>query len=276
MDDLISISEMAKLYGITRQTLIYYDEIDLFKPIKVDINGYRYYSRRQIPYLREICFLKSVGISLKDVVKHFQSRSADKEMELLHNQKVKIIQEMSRLSKLRDSITQRIKLYEQSVEADKAQIREPFITKTSTKRIIFKEYIKPIHRENLHTTLMELWREVFKKELVPCSGFGSLFHMQDVLNHQTLATAGSCLFLPVWNNDYAESILIPGGECACMYKYGMPYDVEGIEILLDWINSNGYELCGDIIDICLLDTTFYKNQNTLDYGLLQAPIKLKA
>lgn len=61
-----------------------------------------------------------------------------------------------------------------------------------------------------------------------------------------------------------------------MYKYGMPYDVEGIEILLDWINSNGYELCGDIIDICLLDTTFYKNQNTLDYGLLQAPIKLKA
>ena len=71
MDDLIAISEMAKFYGITRQTLIYYDEIDLFKPVQVDCKGYRYYSRRQIPYLREICFLKSVGVSLKEILEHF-------------------------------------------------------------------------------------------------------------------------------------------------------------------------------------------------------------
>ena len=65
MSTYISISEMAKLHGITRQTLIHYDNIDLFKPAKVDTNGYRYYCKHQIPYLREICFLKSLGISLK-------------------------------------------------------------------------------------------------------------------------------------------------------------------------------------------------------------------
>lgn len=61
MSTYISISEMAKLHGITRQTLIHYDSIDLFKPAKVDTNGYRYYCKHQIPYLREICFLKSRG-----------------------------------------------------------------------------------------------------------------------------------------------------------------------------------------------------------------------
>lgn len=43
MSAYIFISEMAKLHGITRQTLIHYDSIDLFKPAKVDTNGYRYY-----------------------------------------------------------------------------------------------------------------------------------------------------------------------------------------------------------------------------------------
>ena len=45
---------------------------------------------------------------------------------------------------------------------------------------------------------------------------------------------------------------------------------------MDWIEMNGYELCGDVIDLCLLDTTFYREQKTLDYCLLLAPIQLKA
>ena len=276
MDDLIAISEMAKLYGITRQTLIYYDEIDLFKPVKVDCKGYRYYSRRQIPYLREICFLKSVGVSLKEILEHFKDRSAIKEMKLLKEQRNRIAQEVSRLNKLRDSINQRIRLYEQSVEAEDVNIRGRFMRRFPAQRLLFHEYVKPINRENLHITLMTLWREVFRKELVPCSGFGSLFRKEDILKHQPLASAGSCLFLPTWNQDYPESILIPLSECACMYKYGMPYDTESLEQLMDWIEMNGYELCGDVIDLCLLDTTFYREQKTLDYCLLLAPIQLKA
>ena len=275
MDDLIAISEMAKLHGVSRQTLIYYDEIDLFKPVKVDAKGYRYYSRRQIPYLREICFLKSVGISLKDMTEHFNNRSARKEIELLKEQRTKIFQEIARLSKLRDSISQRVSLYEECIEADNVNIREPFIRNCASKRVLFKEYVKPINRENLHLTLMSLWCEVFKKESVPCSGFGSMFRKEDVLKRQPLVSAGSCLFLPIWSDDYPESILIPSHECACMYKYGMPYDTESLELLMDWIDMNGYELCGDVLDVCLLDTTFYREQKTLDYCLLMAPVKPK-
>ena len=275
MDDLIAISEMAKLHGVSRQTLIYYDDIDLFKPVKVDAKGYRYYSRRQIPYLREICFLKSVGISLKDMVKHFNNRSARKEIELLKEQRAKVFQEIARFNKLRNSISQRISLYEECIEADDINIKDPFIRSCAAKRVLFNEYVKPINRENLHITLMSLWREVFEKEMVPCSGFGSLFRKEDILNHQPLASAGSCLFLPTWNKEYPDSIVLPRSECACMYKYGMPYDMESLEILMDWIDMNGYELCGDVLDVCLLDTTFYREQKTLDYCLLMAPVKPK-
>ena len=62
---------MAQIHDISRQTLIYYDKIDLFKPeIIDDKNGYRYYSTLQIPQLREICFLRSIGMPLDDIRKN--------------------------------------------------------------------------------------------------------------------------------------------------------------------------------------------------------------
>ncbi len=273
MKNLIPISEMAELHGLTRQTLIYYDDIDLFKPVLVADNGYRYYGRRQIPYLREICFLKSVGIGLKEIVAHFQERCPKKEMALLQQQKEKIMQEMTRLHKQRDAINQRISIYEDAVDADALFMEEPFIRPIVARKAIFKEYIKPINKENLHMTLMALWKEVFKKEMVPSSGFGSILKKQAVLRKEPLAEAGSCVFLPQWDEEHEHTVDIPSATYACMYKYGMPYEVEHVEKLMQWIVDNGYELFGDIVDVCLLDTTFYKEQKTLDFCLLQAPVR---
>lgn len=39
-------SDLAQLYNISKQTLIFYDKKDLFKPDYVDSNGYRMYSRK--------------------------------------------------------------------------------------------------------------------------------------------------------------------------------------------------------------------------------------
>lgn len=83
----ITISEMSKLHGISRQTLIYYDMIGLFKPESVDSNGYRYYSWRQIPLLREICFLKEAGMPLKEVIERLGKRTIHGELESLLEQK---------------------------------------------------------------------------------------------------------------------------------------------------------------------------------------------
>lgn len=40
-------SDLAQLYNISKQTLIFYDKKDLFKPDYVDSNGYRMYSLKQ-------------------------------------------------------------------------------------------------------------------------------------------------------------------------------------------------------------------------------------
>lgn len=59
MDHLFSIGELSKYQKISKQTLIFYDKIGLFRPAYVDPNnGYRYYSASQIDYLDTILLMK--------------------------------------------------------------------------------------------------------------------------------------------------------------------------------------------------------------------------
>lgn len=180
MSTYISISEMAKLHGITRQTLIHYDNIDLFKPSKVDTNGYRYYCKHQIPYLREICFLKSLGISLKDIQQHFQERTPENEMYLLEKQKQYIMNQIAKLNTLREYLNQRIDLYEEAVDAGMMRMSLPFVRYIDARQAIFKEWLQPIDKDNLHTTLMDLWQRIFEREMVPSGGFGSIIKKSGV------------------------------------------------------------------------------------------------
>ena len=63
----LTTGEFSKLAGLNKKTLIYYDEIDLFKPEFVSENGYRYYSVFQLDLLALIVTLRDIGVSIKDI-----------------------------------------------------------------------------------------------------------------------------------------------------------------------------------------------------------------
>ena len=108
---------------------------------------------------------------------------------------------------------------------------------------------------------MDLWQRIFEREMVPSGGFGSIIKKSGVEKNKWLQGAGSCIFLPVWNKEHENTLTIPAGEYVCMY--------------MQWLAKNNYELAGDIIDVCLLDTTFYKQETGVDFCMLQAPVTLK-
>ena len=76
-ENYIPISKMAAMHHLSRQTLIYYDHCGLFKPVYTNESGYRFYSLYQIPFLREICLMKEIGFSLKEIKESFEKRNAD-------------------------------------------------------------------------------------------------------------------------------------------------------------------------------------------------------
>ena len=60
--------ELARLHGVSKQTLIFYDKAGVFCPREKDPhNGYRYYTEDQLELLDHILMLKDMGMSLQDI-----------------------------------------------------------------------------------------------------------------------------------------------------------------------------------------------------------------
>ncbi|HVM30065.1 MAG TPA: MerR family transcriptional regulator [Candidatus Limnocylindrales bacterium] len=67
---MFTVGAFASLSGVSAKALRAYDEIGLFKPAWVDPqNGYRLYSPAQLPEIRRIVALRSVGMGLADIAK---------------------------------------------------------------------------------------------------------------------------------------------------------------------------------------------------------------
>lgn len=76
MQNKLSIGEMAKLRGVTVDTLRHYDKIGLLKPFHIDREtGYRYYSISQYEVLGTIKELRSIGFSLEEIKQFLTDRN---------------------------------------------------------------------------------------------------------------------------------------------------------------------------------------------------------
>ncbi|MGN0707313.1 MAG: MerR family transcriptional regulator [Faecalibacterium sp.] len=94
-------AEFARLAGVNKKTLLYYDEIGLFHPMRVEPNGYRVYSWHQLDRLALIAALRDLGVPLKQIKEYLthsdparldavlaqQSAEIDRRMQQLHRRK---------------------------------------------------------------------------------------------------------------------------------------------------------------------------------------------
>lgn len=73
-----TISQVAKITGISTRTLQYYDEIDLLKPSETTDSGYRLYDDEALEKLQQILFFKELGFQLKEIKEILEKPDFDK------------------------------------------------------------------------------------------------------------------------------------------------------------------------------------------------------
>ncbi|TYC96644.1 MerR family transcriptional regulator [Arthrobacter echini] len=62
-----SISQVAKMAGVSARTLRHYDDIGLLTPAAVSSNGYRWYGRHQLRRLQRILLLRELDVPLPQI-----------------------------------------------------------------------------------------------------------------------------------------------------------------------------------------------------------------
>ena len=71
-ESLFQIGEVTKIMGITRKTLLIYEDMGLLTPaVKDEESGYRYYSADNMTQIRAIRSLQMLGLSLKEVAEYY-------------------------------------------------------------------------------------------------------------------------------------------------------------------------------------------------------------
>lgn len=96
----LTVSEAAKLSGVSVRTLHYYDQIGLLKPDAVDQqNGYRYYGETALKQLQQILFYRELDFSLKEIAALLSSPKYHPS-EALNRQRRLLILKKQRLERL--------------------------------------------------------------------------------------------------------------------------------------------------------------------------------
>jgi DNA-binding transcriptional MerR regulator len=95
----LTISQLAALAQVTRDTLLFYDRIGLLTPAGRDANHYRYYSERELLKVNLIRTFQSLGMSLKDIRELLERRCPELVLASLEDQ-------MSAIKKQQDQLEQ--------------------------------------------------------------------------------------------------------------------------------------------------------------------------
>ena len=95
-----SIQEFASICGTTKNTLYHYDEIGLFKPDRVENNGYRKYSMEQFFQFDVIVTLRDSGASLKEIKRYLLHKNPQDFLAFLKIQRQRLAQEQRRMERL--------------------------------------------------------------------------------------------------------------------------------------------------------------------------------
>lgn len=100
MGKLLRIGQVCKLYGISLDTLRYYDKMGLLKPLVTEPSGYRYYSFEQLDILEMILAGRSLDIPLENLQKRLVSGKIEDYMILVEEQQAAIVERKKALEQL--------------------------------------------------------------------------------------------------------------------------------------------------------------------------------
>ncbi len=153
-DKFLTIGQFAAMHGINKKTLMWYDEIGLFKPAAIDPeNGYRCYNYYQSPILETILLLRELDVSIHDIQQFMKNRSASSLKCLLDEKIADLDQQMTHLQAIRTTLCAHRQNMDTLLTMDLSRIRiiekeaRCLVTVDIDKDISFEEEVELITAE---------------------------------------------------------------------------------------------------------------------------------
>lgn len=278
MDGMYTISEMANIFGVSRQTLIYYDKIGLFGPAEVNEKGYRFYSPTQIPLMRLICMLRDLGVDLDEITRLTSSYDVAEMARKLQERVSELDDQIAELEKERNSVQERLSFYS-DVSYWKARQGVPMLKAFPDRYVIVEPFPGDvtIDRSVLHPTLMHAVKRLRETTGArPMRGWGTMLQRSYFHSDNPILGAGPFAVVPegVEPEKLAQAQRLPEGIYLCISRWGMPYNPAGIREAVSYLDAHNLTPMGNAYDFCYMDATSYNEEHQEDFCCIQIPVSL--
>ncbi|MCT4662350.1 MAG: MerR family transcriptional regulator [Tissierellales bacterium] len=263
------ISEVAKLFDITRTALIHYDNYGLLSPSIRNEKNYRYYTSDDLQKLELILALKESGLTLKEIQSYLTEEGKKTSIELLNHQKKEIDKKIETLKMQRYIIEKRL---ENLTELHSIDIYEGIKLNEYPEMIIIKE---PIGYGPLMTydSAVSRLRRKLEQEGSLSSKFGICF---DTTHSDQLGKYKMKYIFDYLNAEGSalKSTKQPSSKfIRCLHK-GKHTTVEiTINKLLSYANEKNYIVSGEAYFIPLFN--YWESISDEFVGEVLIPIKIK-
>ncbi len=176
------VGEFARMTGVNKRTLHYYDSEGIFSPDSVEENGYRAYSSRQFYPFYMIRMFRDMGLDLSEIKEYMQGRTPEKFAQLLAEQEEWLNQEMAKLRRMRQIVAnqRRILTKAQEVRLDCVEEQEfndcRLVVSENLRQLCLREDWEGVERK-FATHL----RDVMEGEVLTGYTFGAMVAPEDFM-----------------------------------------------------------------------------------------------
>ena len=266
-EQLYKIGMFANMNRVTIKALRYYDEQKLLVPVYVDEeNGYRYYAAGQMAQLHRIIALKNMGFSIDDIRKIIEG-AEEKSFLLVKKQEI-----LKEIAVLTDKLSQ----IESYLARDSINLSAPVLIKEIPQAIVctMKRRIKS------YDALFELMPQMgAQMELSDCRcaqpSYCFTHYLEPEYKEEDILVeiCEAVTEKKPDTGDIAFKVFPKVSMAACIFHKGSYNTLpESYAMLLQYIEENGYEICGNIRE-SYIDGVWNKETENEWLTEIQIPVK---
>jgi len=241
------ITEVARIFGISRQTLIYYDKIGLFKPEFIDEeNSYRYYIEEQFFQLRFILILKKAGFSLEEIKNYTKTGSPEESLSYLEERERTVGEKIRALEASREIIRRKIREIKDITGGAK---EKPELIEIREKRVFMVDLEEPFSFKDYDRAFLSL------SHIRGKLGIGEDEYVEEVTrecieekDYMGIKTLG--FFIPdSVENIEGERVIEEGVYATLMHRDIWTKIGDSYEKLVVFLEKKGYKMAGDAVEV---------------------------
>lgn len=122
MEWTFTTGEFAKLCGVSKQTLLYYDRVGIFRPERILENGYRVYTYPQFETFHVIATLRAMGTPIHEIKSYLDRRSPEEFIRLFAQQKRELEETIQNLERIHRTMESKIAATRDALQVDETKI----------------------------------------------------------------------------------------------------------------------------------------------------------